>query len=73
MIVDHPNGEGTTGAAVKKIVAMSNAKTGGGGVGGRGVSGGAGNKWGHIIGGAKKKLPKMEVWRSTIQWLIILG
>ena len=60
MIVDHPNGEGTTAAAVKKIVAMSNAKTGAG-VGGRGVSGGAGNKWGHIIGGAKKKLPKMEV------------
>ena len=55
VIVDHPNGEGTTAAAVKKIVAMSNAKGGGGG-----------GKLGHIMGGrvggvGRRKLPKMEV------------
>ena len=62
VIVDHPNGEGTTAAAVKKIVAMSNAKGGGGG----GSGGGGGGKLGHIMGGrvggvGRRKLPKMEV------------
>ena len=59
VIVDHPNGEGTTGAAVKKIVAMSNAKLSGAG----GGVGGGGGKITSIIGGGgkKRKLVKMEV------------
>ena len=61
VIVDHPNGEGTTAAAVKKIVAMSNVKLGGGNGGGAGGGKISNLIGGGVVGGKKNKLVKMEV------------